>query len=475
MKEATTGPRSVSPKLIATFVFIAAGLVIAVIKPFDGMDSTGNIMLGTVVAALATWIFRPAGGTFIVGAAVVLLGGSFAGLPMTDLAVGFASAPLWLMIPAMFMGAALLKTGLARRIVYAFFKRLNLNYGKILAGWFVVNILFALINPSSTARFLLITPIAVSVADACQLEKGSRERSLIIISAWALSLFPAIAWKNGSLFGPVFSEFLPTGPMRDMATDEMWFRVMAPWLLFGVVFTIALYFMLKPKQKLGVTRAQIAKMYDDLGPMSREEKGCLIAFVLMMVCLVLQTFLPLTTHMALLAALVILLLLGVISPKEVSSGISWDTVVFFGMILSFTRIFEVSGITAWLSPMLSSLMAPIAFSPLVFVLALYGICVIIRFFDVTQGWVSAAILALATPMLFSDFGINPLIPIMVFVCASQLFFFRYHQPWILQAESVCGDSGWNPRHLTKSSILYAVLVVAFLVFCHYYWQLVGVM
>ena len=467
--------RGLPVKLIITLLFMLVGLAVAVIQPASGMDSMGNIMLGTVIAALATWIFRPSSGTFLVGTAIIFLGGLIAGLPMNDLAGGFASASLWLMIPAMFLGSALLKTGLGRRMVYAFFRRLELTYAKILIGWFFLSLLFSLINPSATVRFLLMTPVAVSVADACRLERGSRGRSLIVISVWTLSLFPAIAWMNGSLFGPVFTEFLPSGPMRSMVTEWEWFTVMAPWLLFGAVFTVALYFLLKPEQKLNITKDQISRMYDELGPMSRDEKGCLAALVFMLICLVLQTFLPFTTNMVLLASLILLLLLGVISAKEISTGINWDTVIFFGMILGFTRIFEVSGITAWLSPYLASVMEPIAFSPLVFVLALYGICVLIRFLDVSQGWISSAILALATPALYTEFGIHPLVPIMVFICASNLFFFRYQQPWIIQVESVCGKDGWNPRHLAYASVMYAILAAVFLVFCLFYWQLVGVM
>ncbi|MCL2856102.1 MAG: anion permease [Oscillospiraceae bacterium] len=462
-------------KLIMLLLFLVVGLAVALAQPFYGLDEVGNKVLGTMIAALATWIFRPESGTFVIGAGIIFLGGTLAGMPMSDLAVGFSSPAFWLLVPAMFLGAALMKTGLGKRMVYALFRQFNLTYPKILLGWFVVCILFALITPSATVRFLIATPIAVSVADACHLENGCRGRSLIVISACMLSIFPSIAWINGSLFGPMFSSFLPEGAMREMATPEMWFRVMAPWLLFGVVFIIALYFVLKPEKPISITREQVSKMYNELGPITKAEKGCLVVFVFLVVSLVLQRFFPFTTNQAILAAFVLLLLLGVLTAKDISSGVSWDTIMFFGVILSFVHIFYVSGITAWLTPYLVLLIRPIAFSPLLFILALYIICLVIRFIDVSQGWISSAILAMATPMLLADFGLHPLISIMVFICASCLFFFRYHQPWIVQVESVCGSSGWNPRHLATASILYAGLAVVFLVFCYFYWQFVGVL
>jgi len=462
-------------KLIISLAFMAAGVLMAIIRPFDGLGAEGHIMLGTMIAALSAWIFRPGGGTYTIGAVIILLGGSFAGIPTSDLAYGFSVAAFWLLVPAMFLGGALMNTGLGRRIVYALFLRLKLNYLGILIGWFAVGVLFALLTPSITVRVLILTPIAVSVADVCLLEKMSRGRSMILISSWSVSIFPGIAWLNGSLFGPVFTSFLPAGPMRDMATEQMWLRVMGvPWLLFSIVFLVFLYLVLKPERLTAVTKTQLRRMYDDLGPVSKEEKCCLISFVFLLVFLGLQTFLPITTNQVILASLSILLLLGVFSVKEISTGINWDIAVFFGMIMGFPHIFQITGISQWLSPVLASLLEPIAFSPLVFVLALFVICLLMRFLDVTQGWIITAVLSMATPMLYNDYGLNPLISTMVFICVSNVFFLRYQQPWIGLTESVCGEGGWNPIHMRAASFLYVILAAAMLAFSRFYWGLAGI-
>jgi len=319
-----------------------------------------------------------------------------------------------------------------------------------------------------------MTPVAVSVADACNLEKGSRGRSLIVISCWTMSIFPSISWWNGTLYGPVFTMFLPEGPMRDLATHEMWFRVMAPWLVFGVVFAIALYLLLKPEKQLDVTKGQMAEMFDELGAFTKQEKGCLFVLIFMVVCLILQNFLPFSSNQAMLASFALLLILGVLSIKDISTSVNWDAIFFTGMILGFAQIFEVSGLMTWVAPFLASFLKPIAFSPLVFVTVLFALCILIRFVDVSQGWISTAIFALMTPMLFVEHGIHPLIPIFVFVCASNLFFFRYAQPWIVQIESITGDNGWNPKHLSQASVLYVCLAGVMLVISRFYWGLVGV-
>ena len=471
--------KSLNLKLLAAPVLsvlvLVLGVLAALFTPFEGLSQTGHTMLASIAVAIAFWIFRPGGGVFSIGAIVVLLGGTIAGVPMSDLASGFSSASLWMLISAMLLGYALLKTGLGKRIVYGLFKRFEMNYAKITIGWFVAGVLFSLLTASITVRVELLTPIALNVADACRLPKHSKGRSLIVISAYGVSIFPGIAWLNGSLFGPVFTAYLPFGAMRDMATEHAWLRMMGlPWLLLSALFLAALYLVLKPEEKLSVTKAQLSDMYRALGPTSRDEKVCAVVFALLLLGLALQNLLPINTNQVLYASLGILIFCGVFSAKDISNGVSWDIVIFFGILLGFSRIFEVSGITAWLSPILSSLLLPIAGSPMLFLLALYGICVLLRFLDVAQGWLIAAILSMATPALYADHGIHPLICVMVFICASNVFFVRYHQPWLGQVEAVCGEDGWDSIHVRTASFVYALLAAAILIFCRFYWQIIGV-
>jgi hypothetical protein len=215
-------------------------------------------------------------------------------------------------------------------------------------------------------------------------------------------------------------------------------------------------------------------MYEDLGPVSEREKRCFCAFVFLLLGLVSQFFIPITTIQVMLAAMFLVLILKVMSVGDISTALNWDVVLFFGMIMSLPHIFIVSGLNSWMSPILLSLLTPIAFSPFLFILALFGLCLLLRLLDVAQGWVISTILIMASPMLFFDFGLHPMISIMGLTAASNVFLLRYNQPWIGQTEFVCADGGWDSRHLTKAAALYIALAAVMLVLAPFYWRIIGV-
>lgn len=460
---------------IGVIFFIGLSIFIGYVRPFMGLGTIGHIILASLITAISFWLFRPADGSYMIGVIIIIIGGVFSGLSVYDLTIGFSSPSLWLLIPAMFLGYSLLKTGLGKRFVFLLFSNIGVSYKKILFCWFVVGIIFSLLTPSIIVRFLIITPVAVNIADMCGLEKNSIGRSLIVISGWTISIFPGIAWLNGSLYGPVFSSFLPES-MSSMANAEAWFMVMGPpWLLYSTFFFFILYRTLRPEEELVISKEKIGNLYKQLDPFHREEICCLIVFVLMIIGLIGQNIFTYNTSQVIQIAFFLLLFCNVLTIKDISQGVNWDTIVFFGMILGLPNIMEVSGLSDWIEPKLTSLLLPIAENIYTYVICSYFILLLIRFIDVAQGWITVSILCLAAPTLYNDFGIHPLISLTIYIAACNVFFLHYHQPWIGQAEAVFADNGWAIKHLQKAAVLYAVSVPLMLMGCIIYWKIIKVL
>ncbi|WP_050740096.1 SLC13 family permease [Acetobacterium bakii] len=456
-------------------VFALVGLFISVVTPFTGLSPTGHIVFGSLLGALGLWIFKPGNIPYFAGAIIIIVGCVAAGISIKTVTSGFSSASMWLLIPAMFFGFALRKTGLGNRIAFFVLEKIKPSYPMILMGWFVIGLLFSFLTPSSTVRMLILCAVAVSVADACQLAKGTRGRSLIVISAWFTAIFIGIGWFTGSLNGPVLTGFLPA-EMQALINPDIWLKTMClPWIFITIVFLIGLFFVLRPKEKLPVTRADMKRFYSDLGKITPEEIATLVILVGVFLGLGFQKMHGLPSFAIMLVGLFCLMLFKIITVPDIGNGISWDIIIFIGTIMGLSEIFAEAGIVDWISAGIAPLTTLLATSPLIFVMGLMLLFTVLRFLDITWGWTTAALLSTTTPMLYSVYGIHPIILLFVFAAGAGIFFLSYQQPWIALTESVTKDAGWNVNHMQKAGIVFfGSVLLAILVFVPY-WQWIGVL
>ena len=92
-----------------------AGIAVGVLRPFaPALDMLGHRVLAVLIWVTGLWILEPFG--LSVGAsscclfALMLL----AGLPAGTVFSGFTQTSVWTMVPALFFGYALKKTGLGQ-------------------------------------------------------------------------------------------------------------------------------------------------------------------------------------------------------------------------------------------------------------------------------------------------------------------------------------------------------------------------
>ncbi|MGL4606249.1 MAG: SLC13 family permease [Eubacteriaceae bacterium] len=455
--------------------FLLVGLIIILFSPFEGLSASGHMVLGSILGALGIWIFKPGNIPYFAGSIVIIFGSVLAGVPTKVVTAGFSSPSIWLLIPAMFFGFALRKTGLGNRIAFFVLEKIKPTYTNILVGWFIIGTLFSFLTPSSTVRMLILSTVAVSIADACQLEKGSKGRSLIVISAWFTAIFIGIGWFTGSLNGPVLTGFLPA-EMQAMITPDLWLKTMAlPWIFITIVFLVGLFFVLRPKEKLGVTKKEMGELYKNLGQITSEERLTLIVLTGVFILLGTQGWHKIPSDITMLAGMFFLMFFKIIGVSEIGTGVNWDIIIFIGSIMGLSGVFAEAGIVEWISSGISPLTSVLAVNPLFFVLGLMILFSLLRFMDISWGYSTVALLATATPMLLNVYGINPIISLFVFAAGGGVFFLGYQQPWVALTESVIKDNGWHVKHMQKAGIIYfSAVLLAIIVFIPY-WQWIGVL
>lgn len=461
-------------KILGVIAFALIGLIVGTFQPLTGLASQGHFVLGTVIGALGFWIFRPGGLPFAAGCSLILGGGLIFGLRYDVVASGFVSSAVWVLIPALYFGFVLQKTGLGKRIAYLVLKSFEPSWLSMAVSWFIIGIALSALTPSITVRIAIVMPIALSVVDACKQEYRSKGSAFITLIAWAMCLFPGTGWLTGSLSGPIVLGFLPP-ELKPMATFDSWFQILAlPWFIITVIFVILIYLIMKPKEAIGIPRDTFKKQYAALGAITNQEITVAIVLVGSLVLFTTERIHHIPTAATALVALFALIMFKIITVPEISTGINWDVVLFFGVAISLQTIFTASQVAGWIEPILRPGLLSLAVNPLTFLLvATFGI-MLIRFIDVPWGFSTAALTITVLIPIYNQFGIHPLVSAMAYLIGINFFLLNYQQPFMLIAEGIMQGKGWAQNHIALAGFSYIVAVVIALLVSMPYWRVIGV-
>jgi len=228
-------------------------IIIMAVKPFSAnLNGTAQLMLGGIVISLSIWIFKPfnlsysAGGLFLACFALAL------GLKPAVVFSGFTQSAIWTLVPALFFGFTLQKTGLGKRIALAIIRLFKPSYFSLVFAWVLIGVILSLLTPSSTVRVAIMIPIAVQCCELCKLEKNSKGNSLILLTAFGMAIIPGSGWMSGVLWGPIISGMINSVPGTEgLVTFGNWFSTLfIPVTITTILLIAGSLLTLKPKEKL---------------------------------------------------------------------------------------------------------------------------------------------------------------------------------------------------------------------------------
>ena len=437
-------------------LLMLAAIIIMLTKPFSAnLNSTAQLMLGGIIIALSIWIFKPfnlsysAGGLFLAFFALAL------GLKPAVVFSGFTQSAIWTLIPALFFGFTLQKTGLGKRIALAIIKLFKPSYISLVLAWVLIGVILSLLTPSSTVRVAIMIPIAVQCCELCKLEKGSKGNSLILLTAFGMAILPGSGWMSGVLWGPIISGMINAVPeTQGLVAFGNWFGTLfLPVTITTILLIVGSLLVLKPKEKLSKDSIDAIKG-QTASKVSRQEiiAGAVLAAVFIL-------FLTNRLHglpdaAVCLAAVFLFFLSGVLEAKDFNSGVNWDLIVFIAIALSFSAIFTETGISVWLAGIVVPALAPIAGNPFLFMFCVMAFVFLWRFFDVALFIPTIAVLVPILPSIQEAYNISPLVWLFVFVMAGNSFVMAYQNMWAMMSRSIAGERAFTNKHLGIYGVLY---------------------
>ncbi len=112
---------------------------------------------------------------------------------------GFADTSPWFLFGAVCFGLMAGKSGLARRLAFGVMRAVGHSYPRLLLGLIISNFLLTIVVPSGIARVVIMASIAMGLADAFGVGKGSNiARGMFIILVYQATIFDKMVIAGAS-------------------------------------------------------------------------------------------------------------------------------------------------------------------------------------------------------------------------------------------------------------------------------------
>lgn len=322
----------------------------------------------------------------------------------------------WMIVGGFLLAAILLRIGLLNRIAYKCILLTGASYNGIIWGIGLAGIVLFVMMPSSA--IIPLAALAYGICNALHLTKG-RESAGITLAAMVAAIAPGSFLFNPGIFVYAGLGQAATGPLTLNWIQffiQNW--VMLPQYLL-LLFIITKIF--KPQKPIN-GKEFFQNEYDQLGPLSIEEKRALIVvfFLLIFLLTANQHKIDIIWGFAVIPLLMFLPGLKVAQPEDISN-INWGMVVFTVSCLSI----GTTGGALGLGQVASSLILPMIEGKSItfFLGVLYVIFVLLNFLLTPNAMMAAFTLPLAE--IAMQIGLNPMALYLLIAAASDQIILPY--------------------------------------------------
>lgn len=346
----------------------------------------------------------------------------------------YASPSVWLIVGAFCLSAAISKTGLFQRISLCLIRLFSPSFrGQVLA-LLLAGTACAPLLPSATAKAVLGTSIANSIADAMGYAPNSRGRCGLFMAAFIGFAETTPAFMSAGVSAYILLDSLPE-ESRAGISWMAWFSYTVLWLaivLAGSFFMIQALFA--PKNGGTLKAEYVHREYAELGKLQKSERISAWLLTAAFLFWVLESKLNINASVTALGVAVLCFAGGILNSEDLATAVPWGLVIFLGGVLNIGTVFAETGIDLWLQTVLSAAFSCVD-GPLVFIAAVALLVTVLRLVLVSQTATIAIMMVVLTPVADS-FEMNPFVVGFV-VLAMQGGWFLPYQNSVFTAALPC--------------------------------------
>lgn len=341
-------------KIIRWSVPLAILVILWLCPTPEGLKPEAWHMFAIFAATIAGILSAPiaSGALMFIALAVTYFTGT---LPLGDVLKGFASGTVWMIFSAYVLSLGFVQSGLGRRIAY---KTLSLFGGSSLGVAYslgLADLIMAPAMPSVTARSGgIVLPIAKSINQVLDSQPGPTGRRIgdfLVMTCFQFTPITGAMFLTGMAANPLCAQLAHDSLGVDLTWGQWFLAAVVPSMICFVALPLLTYKFMNPELKRTpearvMGREELAKM----GPMPRQEIIVAIGFVLALVGWSTCLLTGFNANAIGLGLMAFLFVAGGVQWKDVlNDKAAWDTVVWFGAIISLATGLTKLGFIKWMT------------------------------------------------------------------------------------------------------------------------------
>lgn len=338
---------------------IAIPVIMGLFPAPAGLSELSWVLAGIYLAAIVGLVIKPFPEPvvllFAVAASMVTLGNLGDGsVKVASALSGYASGTTWLVFSAFTLSAAFVITGLGKRIAYILIGKIGsttLGLGYVTA---FLDLILAPATPSNTARAGgIVLPIINSVAVALGSEPGATSRR--VGHYLMMNVYMVTKTTSYMFFTAMAGNILALKMIEEICQIKLSWGGWAlaagfPGIVMLLLTPFVIYKMYPPELKRVDNKAIAKEGLDALGPMTLREKMLSVLFVMALGGWVFSKALGVNESTVAICVMALMLLLRIVTWDDVLKNKGgWNTLIWYGGIISLSSLLSKVGFFLWLA------------------------------------------------------------------------------------------------------------------------------
>ena len=383
----------------------------------------------------------------------------------------FAGSSWWMMFGALGIGVAAVECGFMKRIAYLLLKVLPSSFRGQCLAYMISGAVISPIVPSSTAKGVIMAPLAKSTSDALGFAPHSRGAQGMFVAMYSGYVGLALIFLSGSAVNISIAGTMPEGYE---VTWMKWFLTLLPWgIVFAVLMVLVLFKYYAPKNanEGRVSKEAVQAELDKMGPWSAREKITLVTLIAALILWILETQIGLSSTVVAMIAFVFLFACGVTTPDKLKS-VGWEPLFFVGAFLCLPNVFSELGINAFISGFLGDKVAPLMSNMFLLVPFIAILTYIIRLVFVSTSGTTILITTVFLPFC-AQYGVHPFLIAATAYMSTNTWNVSYQNTQTVAALAANGPEWLTNRDVLSGSVWYMIINLVALFCCIPFWSLAG--